>query len=99
MVASSIGMNDMMRIRVQTDDVDKDKDKEQEIRPRSSSAQYLDRAPISNRCKNIIVVSVSLGGVACLLFGFRLGEPYLFILGLYMFLTGGYSVIVDGITV
>lgn len=95
MVVISIGMNDMLRVRVQTDDEDRDQD----VRPRSSSAQYLDRAPISNRCKNITVVSVSLGGAACLLVGFKMGEPYLFILGLYMFLTGGYSFIVDGITV
>ena len=85
-------MKDLIRVRVQTDDED------QEIRPRSSSAQYLDRVPISNRCRNITVVSVLMGGVTCLLFGFKMGEPYLFILGLYMFLTGGYTVIVDGIT-
>ena len=93
MVASYVGMKDLIIVRVQTDDED------QEIRPRSSSAQYLDRVPISNRCRNITVVSVLMGGVACLLFGYKMGEPYLFILGLYMFLTGGYTVIVDGILV
>ena len=66
------------------------------VRPRSSSAQYITQTTCSPKTQRLIMVGLSLGGSVCLLHGYSLGEPLLFVLGLYMLSTGVYCLITEG---
>jgi len=72
-------------------------DDECEPRPRSSSAQYITGSTCTPTTRNITVVGLALGGTVCLLHGYNLGEPLLFTFGMYMFLSGVYCLVTEGI--
>lgn len=72
-------------------------DDECEPRPRSSSAQYISGSTCTPTTRNVIIVGLALGGSVCLMHGYSLGDPLLFIFGMYMFSTGTYCLVTEGI--